>query len=261
MVTRRVNADGSSVLHVYTGVRPSLGVEFDNILGQTAKAVAGAKALKVVGRGVRGGVNADKLQLGAGHYVWVARSTGLPVEEQVVSGGTVAHDLTFSHVAADVAAPDDAFDPGSLAAADRTISEDLGFREVASAAQAVSAVGFEPLTFDAPVGYAMSVQGYVDTTVPSGESPAEAAYVASLASGTDGLLVTQVRREGLGDDAPEATDEGPDPAAAITVGGHRAVIYDDGVRRQLVMARRDVLVTIEGRLSESNMRAFAETVR
>ena len=261
MVTRRVNADGSTMLHIYNGVRPTLGVEFDNLLGQTAKTVADAELLKVVGRDVRSGVDADKLQLGAGHYVWVARSTGLPVEEQVVSAGIVAHDLRFSNVAADVAAPDSAFDPGALGAADRTIAEDLGFREVASAATASTALGFVPLVFDAPAGYSADVQGYVDPDVPSGDAPSEAAFVTSLANGTERLLVTQVLREGIGDTVPNAADEGPEPARAVSIGGHPAIIDDDGARTQLVLARGDILVTIEGTMPESGMKAFAETIR
>jgi hypothetical protein len=85
--------------------------------------------------------------------------------------------------------------------------------------------------------------------------------VSSLSKGTEGLLVTQARREGIGDAVPDAADEGPEPARSITVGGKPAVIYDDGSRRQLLLARRDVLVTIEGTMSESSMKAFAETIR
>ena len=261
MVTRRVNADGSTVLHIFKGVRPTLGAELDNVLGQTVQAVADARPLKVVGHGVRAGADADQLQLDTGHFVWVARGTGLPVEEQIVSNGAVAHDLTFSNVVADAAAPDSAFDAASLGGADQTITEDLGFRQVASAGAASAAIGFIPLSVPSPRGFSVDTQGYVDPAVPNGDAPAEAAFVTAFSNGTDGVLVTQVRRAGIGDAVPDAADEGPDPAHATTVGGHPAVIYDDGTRCQLMFARRDLLVTLEGALSESNMRAFAEQIR
>jgi outer membrane lipoprotein-sorting protein len=261
MVTRRINTDGSTIAHIVTGVRPSLGIELDNALGQTVQAVAEATPLKVVGRDSRAGVDADKLQLDPEHYVWVARGTSLPVEEQVVADGLVAHDVTFPNVQADAAADDSDFDPSKLGSVDETTTEDLGFRPVGSARSAVAAIGFVPLNVTAPRGFSAGTQGYVDPTVPNGDAPAEAAYVSTFSSGTDSVLVTQVHREGIGDAVPSAAVEGPDPAQAITVGGHPAAIYDDGTRCQLVFARKDVLVTIEGELSESNMRAFAEQIR
>ena len=261
MVTRRVNADGSTELHIIKGVRPTLGTELDNVLGQTVQAVSDARPLKVVGQGMRAGADADQLQLEAGHYVWVARSTGLPVEEQVVSDGTVVHDITFSNVVADASAPDSAFDVASLGTADQTVTEDLGFRQVASPGAAAPAIGFVPLNVPTPDGFSADVQGYVDPAVSNGDSSPEAAFVTSFSNGTDGVLVTQVHRAGIGDAVPDAADEGPDPARAIIVAGHPAVVYDDGTRCQLVFARRDVLVTIEGALSESDMKAYAEQIR
>jgi hypothetical protein len=260
MVTRRVNADGSTELHVFKGVRPTLGTQLDNVLGQTVEAVSDARPLKVVGQGARVGVDADELQLGAGHYVWVSRDSGLPVEEQVVSDGKVVHDLTFSNVVADAAAPDGSFDAASLGGADQTVTEDLGFRQVASAGAATSAIGFVPLSVPSPAGFAADVQGYIDPAVRSGDAPAEAAFVSSFSNGTGGVLVTQVRRPGIGNAVPDATDEGPDPAHAVTVAGHPAVAYNDGTRCQILFARRDVLVTIEGALPEATMVAYAEQI-
>jgi outer membrane lipoprotein-sorting protein len=261
MVTRRVNADGSTITHVLEGVRPAIGINLDNALGQTVQAVADAKPLKVVGRDEKGGADSDKLQLGPGHYVWISRATGLPVEEQVVSDGDVAHDVRFSDVQADAPASDSEFDASRLGSADETVTEDLGFREVASPATAVATIGFTPLSVLSPQGFSAGVQGYVDPSVPTGDAPAEAAFVSSFSNGTDDVLVTQARRTSIGDAVPPGAHDGPDPARAISVAGHPAVIYDDGMRRQLVFARRDVLVTIEGEMSESSMRAFAEQIR
>ena len=261
MTTRRVDADGSTVLHVIKGVRPTLGTELDNALGQTVQAIADASPLRVVGRATRAGEDTDKLQLGPGLYAWVSARTGLPVEEQIVSDGAVAHDMTFSNVEADVAVNDSDFDAASLGHADRTVTEDLGFREVTSPGAAAAKIGFMPLCVAHPQGFSLDEQGFVDPGIPGGDAGSEAAFVQAFSNGVDRVLITQVHRAGLGDSVPAAASEGPDPATATSVAGHPAVAYDDGSRCQLVLARRDILVTIEGQMSESNMKAFAEQIR
>lgn len=258
--TRRINADGSTELHILKGARPSLGVELDNLLGQTVQAVADAKLLKIVGSEPRNGQAADKLELGPGRFVWVDQSTGLPVEEQVVSGGTVAHSVLITRFDDQTPVSDGEFDPASLGRADVTTVEDLGFRPVANAGSAAKAIGFVPADVPVPTGFSADVQGYVDPSVPNGDAPAEGAFVCAFSDGANGVIVTQVSRPGAGDSfAPAAADSGS--FESIDVGGMPAALFPDAVHPRLVFVRRDVLVTIEGNLTESAMRELAERIR
>ena len=260
LYTRRVNADGSSVLHVVKGIRPSVGIELDNSLGQAVQAVSEAPQLTVAGQGVRGGRVADKLQLEPGQFVWVDRESGMPIEQQAGSAEFVADDVVFSDVQANVPAPDSEFDPSALGGADSTVVEDLGFRN-ASAARATAAIGFSPLSVPVPNGFSLDQQGYVDSKVPNGDAPTVPSFVSAFSNGLDGVVVTQVLRPGLGDSVPAAATEGPDAPASITVGGKPAIYYEDAFRRQLVFARGDILVTVEGSMSESAMEELAGSIR
>ncbi len=248
--TYRRHADGSTELHVIRGARPSLGVELDNLLGQTVQAVGESTPLKVVGRGSRNDRPADKLELGPGRFVWVDQATGLPVEEQVVSGDKVVHSVRITAFDDQVQAPDGEFDPASLGAADTTTVEDLGFRPGVSAQAAAREIGFTPLDVPAPEGFSADLEGYVDPRVPNGDAPAEAAYVSLFSRRPAGVIVTQVARPGTGDSfVPADADEGS--SKRVEVGGRPAVFFGDPVRPRLVFARRDVLVTVEGNLAES----------
>lgn len=258
--TRRTNADGSTELHVIRNAPPSLGVELDNLLGQTVQAVADATPLKVAGSGSRGGRVADKLELGPGRFVWVDQKSGLPVEEQVVSDGTVVHSVVVDEFDEQPAAPDSAFDPSTLGAADATTIEDLGFRSVDSAASAADSIGFVPLESPTPRGFSLDAQGYIDPAVPNGDAPAEAAFVSAYSNGPLGVIVTQVARPGAGNSfVPTATDSGS--SARIEVGGQPAAVFRDAAHPRIVFVRRDVLVTVEGDLTESAMRELAEGIR
>lgn len=258
--TRRTNSDGSTELHVIRGARPSLGVELDNLLGQTVQTVADAKPLKVVGSGSRNDRPADKLELGAGHFIWVDRATGLPVEEQVVSNGRVAHSVRISSLDDGVPAPDSAFDPASLGAVDVTTVEDLGFRPAASVAEAANALGFMPLDVPTPAGFALDAQGYVDPGVPNGDAPAEGAYLSSFSKRPAGVIVTQVSRPGAGDSfVPADADDGS--FERVEVGGRPAAVFRDPSRPRIVFARGDVLVTVEGNVSEATLGQIAEQIR
>jgi len=257
--TRRINADGSSELHIIRGARPTLGVALDNLLGQTVQAVAEATPLKIVGGGMRNGTPADKLELGPGRFVWVDRVTGLPLEEQVVSGGRVAHSVVIESFDGQAAATDREFDPESLGTADSTTVEDLGFRAVDDAADAQLAIGFAPLDVPTPAGFALDVRGYVDPAVPSGDAPSEGTFVSAFANGPDGVIVTQVARPGAGDAfVPASGDE--DAVEHIDVNGRPAAVFHDSANPRLVFARSDVLVTVEGNLSVPAMRELAERI-
>ena len=224
--THRRNADGSTELHVIRGAGPALGVEIDNLLGQTVMAVGEAAPLKVVGRGSRNDRPADKLELGPGRFVWVDQATGLPVEEQVVSNGKVVHSVRITAFDDQAPAPDGEFDPASLGAADSTTVEDLGFRPGVSAQAAAREIGFTPIDVPAPEGFSADVQGYVDPAVPNGDAPAEAAYVCLFSKRPAGVIVTQVARPGAGDSfVPAGTDEGS--FKRVEVGGRPAALFGD----------------------------------
>ena len=258
--TYRTNADGSTELHVIRGVRPSLGVEFDNLLGQTVQAVSDAKPLKIVGRGSRNNRPADKLEIGPGRFVWVDQATGLPVEEQIVSEGKTVHSVVVSAFDAQAPASDGDFEPSLLGVADDVTVEDLGFQTVAVASSAASAIGFAPLNVPVPTGFSADVQGYVDPSVPNGDAPAEGAFVCAFSDGPNGVIVTQVARPGAGDSFVPAAEDA-DSFDRVEVGGRPAAFFDDPARPRLVFARRDVLVTIEGNLGQSQMTEFAERIR
>jgi outer membrane lipoprotein-sorting protein len=255
----RTNADGSTELHVVRGERPSLGVELDNLLGQTVQAISEAKPLKIVGRETRDGRAVDKLALGAGRFVWVDQTSGLPVGEQVVSDGAVAHDVVITQFQAEAPAPDSEFAPSSLGAADATVTEDLGFRPAANPAAAAAVVGFAPCAVPTPIGYREDVEGYVDPRVKSGEGPAEAAYVSAFSNGTSGVVVTQTHASGIGESFVDGSGV-PDGAERLDLGGTPALYYSGTVHPQLVFVRRGVLVTIEGDLPESAMRELAQRI-
>lgn len=258
--TRRINADGSTELHILRGARPSLGVELDNLLGETVQAVADAKPLKIVGRGSRNGTPADKLELGPGRFVWVDQSTGLPIEEQVVSGTSVAHSVLLTRFDDQAPAPDREFDPASLGTADATIVEDLGFRPAGNMESVAGEIGFTPFDVPVPAGFSADVQGYIDPSVPNGDAPAEGAFVCAFSEGGNGVIVTQVSRPGAGDSfVPAAVDDGS--FERVDVGGMPAAFFQDATHPRLVFVRRDVLVTIEGDLTESAMRELAESIR
>lgn len=260
LYTRRTDADGSTELHVLRGARPALGIELDNLLGQAAQAVHDAQPLKIVGSESRAGTPADKLELGPGRFIWVDQATGLPIEEQVVSGGVVAHSVLITHFEDEVAAADRDFEPDSLGAADSTTVEDLGFRPVGSAGAAASEIGFAPFNVPTPAGFSVDAQGYVDPSVPNGEAPAEGAFVCAYSDGADGVIVTQVSRPGAGDSfAPAAEDAGS--FERVDIAGMPAAFFPDPVHPRLVFVRRDVLVTIEGNLTESAMKELAERIR
>lgn len=260
LYTRRSNPDGTAELRVLDGPPPSLGVQYDNLLGETVQALADARPLKVVGTESRNGAQVDKLELGPGRFVWVDQATGLPVEEQVLSPNGVAHSVVVTRFDDRVTAPDGQFDPELLGAVDETITEDLGFRPVNDARSAADILGFAPLDVPVPEGFSADTQGYVDPGTPGGDAPLEAAFVSAFSNGGNGVIVTQIARPGVGDAfVPADSDAGS--YDAIQVGGKPAAVFRDAVDPRLVFARRDVLVTIEGNMSVPAMQAFAERIR
>lgn len=261
MYTRRVNADGSTELHEIRGVRPTLGVCLDNELGQTLTAVSEAKQLAVIGSHVRNGREADELRLGPGHSVWVDRATGLPIAEQTRAGDVVISELEYDEIVVDEPLGDVQFEPASLGDADTTVVEDLGFKHVDRVGQARGALGFMPLDVPVPSGYSRDVQGYADPGVPSGEGPAEAAFVTGCSDGTHGVIVTQTHRPDLNGSLPPAAEGEPEAAHLVDIGGAPALVATVPDGQQLTTVRGEILVTIEGALSESEITALAASIR
>jgi outer membrane lipoprotein-sorting protein len=257
--THRTNADGSTEMHIVRGVRPSLGVEFDNLIGQTVQAVGEAKPLGIVGRETRAGRAVDKLALGADRYVWVDQESGIPVGEQVLSGSTVAHDITVAQFEDGAPAPDSEFSAASLGSADTTITEDLGFRE-ASATLAQPVIGFAPCDVPALPGYTADTSGYTDPRSKTGEGPVEAAYITAFSNGTSGVIVTQVLRPGAGEFLASGSSSA-DGAEKVDLDGTTGLYYADAAHPQLVFVRRDILVTVEGNLPLSAMMDLAQGIR
>lgn len=259
--TRRTEEDGKQVLHILTGVRPSLGVEMDNALGETVQSVAEATSLRVVGSERLRGRATHKLELAPNRFVWTDAASGLPVREREVSGQTVVREVSFDSLEADPVVTDADFAVASLGSVESTVVEDLGFRPVDSPADAGSELGFEPVVLTAPAGYEVVEQGYCDPQVSAGDREPEAAFVTLLSDGTSSLLVTQTSRPGLGDTVypPDADD--PDAPRVVDVGGRRAMLHSDAGGGQLTLARRDVLVSVEGNVSDEVLIAFGSTIK
>lgn len=261
MYTRRVDADGSTELHVITGVRPTLGVWLDNELGQTISAVGDSEELAVVGTQMRNGHETDQLRLGPGHSVWVDKANGLPVAEQTKAGDTVVSEFAYSDIVTDPQLEDGLFDPGSLGAADTTVTEDLGFKPVSHRGQARSVLGFMPLDVPAPAGFALDVQGGIGPDAQNGEGSAEPAFVSMFSDGSHGVMVTQTSRPELDGVLPAEIPGEPDAARRIDVGGTPALFETTPNGNQLTTVRGDSLVTIEGDLAESDLTALAASIR
>lgn len=260
MRTVRTLGDGSTELHLVSGMRPVLSLGRDNLLGQTVEAVASTRALKVVGSGSHGGRPTDRLALGADRFVWVDRETGLPVEEQVVSNGEVVHSVQVRHFEDDAAISDAEFAAATVSGARALIEEDLGFREVAGPADASIALGFTPRSVDPSAGLAVRLQGYVDPTVTIGDGPAEGAFVVALAGSRGEAIVTQVARDDAAGTVAAALG-GADDGRGVLVAGQPAVVFDEAGLVRLVFAREGLLVTVETDLGEAEAISLAEGVR
>lgn len=261
LYTRRVEEDGKAVMHVMNGVRPSLGVEMDNVLGETIQSVADATTLRLVGSERVQGHMAQKLELAPNRFVWVDSESGLPIREQEVSGKTVCREVRFEAVEADPVVTDADFAVASLGSVDSTVVEDLGFRPVENPSQASGVLGFDPIPVTAPAGYRIAGQGYCDPSVSPGDREPEAAYVTLLVNGVNSMLVTQSHRPGLGDDMYPVSADEPDAPREIDLGGRRALIHNDPAGAQLMLARRDVLISVEANISDEALVAFGNTIQ
>jgi len=261
LYTRRVGETGEPVLHIMKGVRPSLGIEMDNALGETVQSVAEATTLKVVGSESVRGRSTRKLELAPDRFVWIDSGTGLPVREREMSGETVQREVGFESFDAEPVVTDADFAISSLGSVESTVVEDLGYRPVASPTDAWGVLGFEPVELAAPAGYTVLEQGYCDPGVSAGDREPEAAFVTLLSDGTDSLLVTQTSRPGLGDTMYPVGGEAPDAPRVVDVGGRAAMLYSDTTGGQLTLARRDILVSVEGNVSDETLIAFGNTIR
>ena len=259
LYSRRTEADGSSVLHVTKGVPPELGVMMDNVLGQMVGSLVDSTQLKKLGQESVKGRLAHKLLTEPEHYVWVDETSGLPLREQISSGGKVNHEVDVDSIAIDAAVPADEFDSASLGTASRTESEDLGFRPTAVPRAAAPYLDFSPLGVRAPKGFSVGEQGYIDSKAATGGG----SYVASFVRGTHGLLVTQVRRDGLGGEvkASDGSEAGSDGSEVVSIGGRSALYFADRTAPRLQFAVGDVLLTIEGPVSLQDMVRVAENVQ
>ena len=138
--------------------------------------------------------------------------------------------------------------------------EDLGFRPVATAMSAASAIGFKPLVAPAPPGFSLDVQGYVDPRVPNGDGATEGAFVFAFSSGADGVIVSQVERVGAGDSfVPDEADEAS--YRRVQVGANRRPSSTMVLVLGSCSFAATCLVTIEGDLSETGMTQLAEGMR
>ena len=261
LYTRRIEDDGTPVLHVMKGVRPSLGVEMDNALGETVRSVADATSLRVAGSERIRGKAAYKLELAPNRFVWTDAQSGLPVREREVSGATVVREVSFDSFEADPVVTDADFSVASLGSVESTVVEDLGFRPVDAPAQAWGLLGFKPVSLGVPTGYQVLEQGYCDPSVSPGDREPEAAFVTLLSDGTNSLLVTQTLRPGLGDAMYPVPADEPDAPQEVDLGGHRAVVYSDAAGGQLTLARRDILICVEGNVPDEALIAFGNTIR
>lgn len=261
LYTRRVEEDGKAVMHVMKGVRPSLGVEMDNALGETIQSIADATTLRLVGFERVQGRTAQKLELAPNRFVWVDAASGLPVREQEMSGEAVLREVRFDSFEADPVVMDTDFEVVSLGSVESTIVEDLGFRPVESPSRASDVLGFDPIPVTAPTGYRIAEQGYCDPRVSPGDREPEATYVTLLVNGANSMLITQSERPGLGDDMYPVTADEPDAPRVIDLGGRRALLHSDPVGAQLMLVRRDILISVEANISDEALVAFGNTIQ
>ena len=261
LYTRRIGDDGSAEMHVMKGVRPSLGIEMDNALGETIQAVADSAILRVVGTEQMRGRRSMKLELAPGHYVWTDEASGLPLLEQEISGGVTTREVTFESFDSDSQVAEEDFTVAALGSVESTVVEDLGFRAVSTPAEASDVIGFRPVTVSIPAGYQLDEQGYCDPRVSPGDREAEAAFVTKLFKGSSTILVTQTQRPGLGDVIYAVPADEPDAPRMIDVAGRRALIHSDESGGQLMLARRDILVTVEGNVADNELTAVGRMIR
>jgi|GEM_PF-2198562 len=258
--TSRVDADGSTVVHLIRGVRPSLGVGFDTLIGQSVEAVAESRPLRVVGRSKRNGHDADKLELSPGRYVWVDRSTGLPVEEQVVSAGRIVHSVAVNSLEEGGSMSGSAFDlfvPGK----GRTVTEeDLGYRRIEDGVDVAEIVGFVPLSTSVPAGFSEGERGYVDPRVLTGDAAGEGACITTFSDGMRTVMVTQIARSGPDEGFAAFAEEG-ETVETVRVGSTAASFVRDELGSRLVFAHSGVLVTIEGDLTKEAFVALAAGIK
>lgn len=261
LYTRRIGENGEPVLHIMKGVRPTLDVEMDNALGETVRSVADATSLRMAGSERIRGRSAHKLELAPNRFVWTDAQSGLPMRESEVSGQTVVREVSFDSFEADPVVSDADFAVASLGSVESTVVEDLGFRPVDSPSDAWGALGFEPAILTVPAGYALVEQGYCDPQVSAGDREPEAAFVTLLSDGTNSLLITQTSRPGLGDTMYPIDSDEPDAPHEVDLGGRRAMLYGDASGGQLTLARRDILISVEGNVSSEALIAFGNTIQ
>lgn len=260
LYSRRTEEDGSVVLRVTKGVPPELGVMMDNIVGEMVGSVIDSAQLKQVGTEAVGGRSAYKLETEPEHYVWIDEASGLPLKEQISSGGKVNHEVDIESIDIDANISSDMFAAASLGEAARTEIEDLGFRPTGGPRLAARQIGFTPLALPAPTGFTAGTQGYIDPEAPIGGG----SYIASFERGTQGVLVTQVRRDGLGEDTELTGDDpraGSDGPTQVSIKGRTALYFADRTAPRLQFAVGDVLLTIEGPLGMQAMVSMAENAR
>jgi len=256
---RRVEPDGSVVLRVTSGVPPELGVMMDNVVGEMVSSVVDSARLRQVRRENVRGRPAYKLETAPEHYVWVDESIGLPLKEQILSDGKVNHEVDVDSIDINATIASGELGAASLGPASRTETEDLGFRPTDGPPAARRHVGFCPLVVPLPTGFSAGVQGYIDPQAAVGGG----SYIASFERGTEGVLVTQMRRDGLDGAVGIASDEretGGPGQLQVSVDGRPAVFFPDTTAPRLQFAVGDVLLTIEGPLSMQDMLALAEKV-
>jgi len=261
LYTKRIEENGTPVLHILKGVRPTLGVEMDNALGETVRSVADATSLRVAGTEKVRGRSAHKLELAPNRFVWTDAQSGLPVRERQVEGKTVVRDVSFDSFEADPLVTDADFAVASLGSVESTVVEDLGFRPVESPSDAWGALGFKPAVLSVPDGYKVVEQGYCDPLVSAGDREPEAAFVTLLSNGSSSLLITQSARPGLGDTMYPVDSDEPDAPRAVDLAGRRAMLYSDASGGQLTLARRDILISVEGNVSSEALIAFGNTIQ
>lgn len=261
LYTRRIEADGSAVMHVMKGMRPSLGAQTDNALGEVVQSVADSAVLRMAGTEQVNGRQATKLELAPNRFVWTDASSGLPLREREVSGGLVTREVDFDSFEADPELSDQEFSVADLGSVESTVVEDLGFRPVDDPADAWSILGFRPVAVTPPAGYTVEVQGYSDHRVSPGDREPEAASVTMMTDGASTLLVTQTQRPGIADVMFAATGDESDAPREIDLGGRRALIHSDALGGELMFVSRDILVTVEGNVSNEVLTMFARTIR
>jgi len=256
---RRVESDGSVVLRVTSGVPPELGVMMDNVVGEMVSSVVDSAQLRQVRREKVLGRPAYKLETAPEHYVWVDESLGLPLKEQILSGGQVNHEVDIDSIDINARITAGELGAASIGPVSRTETEDLGFRPTDGPISARRHVEFTPLAVPLPAGFSAGVQGYIDPKAAVGGG----SYIASFQRGTEGVLVTQVRRDGLDGAVRAASTDGETDGVGqsqVSVDGRPAVFFADPTAPRLQFAVHDVLLTIEGPLSMQDMLALAEKI-